>query len=103
MRCASWGAAVAVAFALPLLCLCGQQPTCVAQQAPSIKNGLFHLQYDSQINKTGDPGIFQFSRCVFNHVRQKPVSIDWQDTGASGVTDDDGLVKAEFQWPSKEF
>lgn len=97
----SFGAIAIVALALSGIS--AQDPDeCVRAKAPTIKNNLVHLQYDSWVKPTGDGGRFHFDRCVLSHQKAKRVFVDWVDTGAKGVTDAEGLVRGGLEAPTKD-
>jgi hypothetical protein len=80
----------------------GQLPDCIRVASPGLQNKLFHLQYESWVKKTDDSDRYLFDRCVFNHRLASPLFIDWQGTGAKGVTNDEGLVKGWLEAPTNQ-
>jgi hypothetical protein len=96
----SFGAVAAIALLLGGIC--GQEKhECVREKAPTIKNAIVHLQYDSWVKPT-DGDRFHFDRCVLSHQKPKRIFIDWVDTGAKGVTDKEGLVRGGLESPIKD-
>jgi hypothetical protein len=73
---------------------------CVREKSPEIKKGNAHLQYDSRVDPKDDR--FMFFRCVFNHDKNTRIWVDWVGTGAKSHSDKNGIVDAQFEWPTND-